>query len=219
MIPSLALVSLLMLLLGAWLFRHTWGARPWEAQAAGRAPSRQAPPGATPARVGLGVILAMATSLFALTVSAYLMRLGMAGETPSPRLPGVLWANTLLLMTASLAWQRAWGAARQGRPGRLRRSLAWAGVLSLTFLAGQGLAWWQLTAGGITLQASPVGAYFYLLTLLHALHLLGGLVAWWRAWRRLGRGGDIAASVELAALYWHFLLLVWGVLFMLLLMT
>ncbi|WP_251309337.1 cytochrome oxidase subunit III, partial [Halomonas sp. NCCP-2165] len=183
MIPSLALISLMMLLLGAWLFRHTWGARPWEAQVAGRAPARQAPPGATPARVGLGVILAMATSLFALTVSAYLMRLGMAGETVSLRLPGVLWANSLLLMIASLAWQRAWGAARRRQPGRLRRSLAWAGGLSLTFLAGQGLAWWQLTAGGITLQASPVGAYFYLLTLLHALHLLGGMVAWWRTWR------------------------------------
>ncbi|WP_355662197.1 cytochrome c oxidase subunit 3 [Halomonas salifodinae] len=219
MILSLALLTLLMAILGGWLFRHSWGARPWEAQVAGQAPQRQAPPGATPARVGLGVILAVATSLFALTVSAYLMRLELGSDWRPLAMPGVLWVNTLLLVAASLALQRAWRAARDGRARALRTGLAWGGGLSLAFLVGQGLAWWQLTSAGATLQANPAGSFFYLLTLLHGLHLLGGLVAWWRAWRRLGRGGDIAAGVELCALYWHYLLVIWGVLFALLLLT
>lgn len=219
MILSLALVTLLMALFGGWLFRHSWGARPWEAQAAGQSPHRQAPPGATSARVGLGVILAVATSLFALTVSAYLMRLEQGSDWRPLSMPGLLWGNTLLLVAASLALQRAWRAARAEKAAALRTGLAWGGGLSLAFLIGQGLAWWQLTAAGATLQASPAGSFFYLLTLLHGLHLIGGLVAWWRAWRRLGRGGDITAGVELCALYWHYLLVVWGVLFALLLMT
>lgn len=219
MILSLVLLTLLMALLGGWLFRHSWGARPWEAETAGQSPLRQAPPGATPARVGLGVILAVATSLFALTVSAYLMRLELGGDWRPLAMPGVLWGNTLLLVAASLALQRAWRAARGGQSKALRAGLAWGGGLSLAFLVGQGLAWWQLTAAGATLQANPAGSFFYLLTLLHALHLLGGLVAWWRAWRRLGQGQAVTAAVELCALYWHYLLVVWGVLFTLLLLT
>ena len=64
--------------------------------------------------------------------------------------------------------------------------------------------------------------FFYLITGLHGVHLLGGLVAWFRASVRLWRGAEVAKirmSVELCAVYWHFLLVVWLVMFGLLLVT
>ena len=61
--------------------------------------------------------------------------------------------------------------------------------------------------------------FFYLLTAVHGLHVLGGLVAWGRSTRRAWKGRDLERlrlSVELCAIYWHFLLGVWIVLFVLL---
>ena len=69
---------------------------------------------------------------------------------------------------------------------------------------------------GLFSAANPANAFFYLLTALHGLHLLGGLVAWGSTTAKVWRGvdvGDVRLSVELCTVYWHFLLLVWLVLF------
>ena len=79
-----------------------------------------------------------------------------------------------------------------------------------------------MIALGYFASSNPANAFFYLITGLHGLHLLGGLVAWGRTMSRLGRGDEIArlgASAELCAIYWHFLLAVWLVLFGLMLFT
>src|SRR5690606_16762018 len=97
-----------------------------------------------------------------------------------------------------------------------------AGVLTFAFLAGQLLVWKQLADAGVFLASNPAHAFFYLLTAVHALHMLGGLVAWARTTVKVWRGTEVARvrlSVELCAIYWHFLLLVWLVLFVLLLST
>jgi cytochrome c oxidase subunit III len=72
---------------------------------------------------------------------------------------------------------------------------------------------------GYLLITNPGNAFFYLITGAHALHVLGGLVALGRTAdkvRRNADSGEVRLSVELCALYWHFLLLVWLVLFALL---
>jgi len=70
---------------------------------------------------------------------------------------------------------------------------------------------------------SPAIAFFYLLTGVHGLHLLGGLFVWGKTVVRMAQAGvellDVALSVELCTVYWHYLLLVWLVLFALLLST
>ncbi len=71
-------------------------------------------------------------------------------------------------------------------------------------------------------SAFPANAFYYLITALHGVHLLGGLVAWGWTGNRVRRGfeaNQVSLSVELCAVYWHFLLLVWLVLFGLLLLT
>jgi cytochrome c oxidase subunit 3 len=90
------------------------------------------------------------------------------------------------------------------------------GVFAFAFLAGQLLAWRQLNMMVAFDVTNPAIAFFYLITALHGLHLLGGLVAWGRTTAKVWRGFDLVhvrLSVELCTVYWHFLLLVWLVLF------
>ena len=59
--------------------------------------------------------------------------------------------------------------------GLSQQGVAWS---SGVFLAGQLMVWWQLGSGGYAVDANPANSFFYLLTGLHGLHLMGGLVAW-----------------------------------------
>ncbi|MFQ5533564.1 MAG: cytochrome c oxidase subunit 3 [Sphingomonadales bacterium] len=173
------------------------------------------------AKLGLGLFLAVVTVLFALLVSAYVMRMALADWRPLPE-PGLLWLNTAILVLSSAALQRARIAARRRRLDGVRRGLLAGGVFAFAFLAGQLLAWRQLDASGYFLATNPANAFFYLITALHGLHLLGGLVAWGKTVTRLWRGHEVARlglGVELCAVYWHFLLAVWLILFGLLLST
>lgn len=214
-----------------WLAARRLTARPWEAQ--GTYDGRDAAElrrGAAPARVGLWVFLAVATSFFTLFIAAYFIRM-------SPHLvqgvdlrdwrpveePAILWLNTALLAAGSAAMQFATTALRRGRPLGAGRALFAGGALAIAFLLGQCLAWRQLQAAGLYAAGNPANAFFYVLTALHALHLLGGLVVWGRAVVRMSRGNAPIASarlsVELCTLYWHYLFAVWVVLFGLLLVT
>ena len=173
------------------------------------------------AKVGLRVFLAVATVIFTLLIIAYADRMGHASWRPLPEL-GILWINTALLILSSIALQWARNSARQGRLDAVKFGLYAGGVLSIAFLAGQLLAWRQLVGLGYFAATNPANAFFYLLTALHGLHILGGLVAWWRSAARMWRGAeivDLRLGVELCAVYWHYLLVVWLVLFALLSFT
>ncbi len=168
------------------------------------------------AGVGLVAFLAVATVLFSLLVAAYLMRMGMGDWRPVAE-PPVLWLNTLALVLASLSLHRASVAARSGRTETVKVAFAVGGLLALGFLAGQFAAWRQL---GYQLASSPALSFFYLVSAVHGMHLLGGLVAWVRVGERIRRGTDpvgIRLGMRLCAGYWHFLLVVWLALFGLLL--
>jgi cytochrome c oxidase subunit 3 len=127
----------------------------------------------------------------------------------------------LILSSASMQWARE--AAKRGQADRVRVALIAGGVLAWAFLAGQLLAWRQLNASGYFLASNPAVAFFYLLTAVHGLHLLGGLFVWGKTVVRMARPGvelvDLRLSVELCTVYWHYLLLVWLVLFAVLLST
>jgi cytochrome c oxidase subunit 3 len=134
----------------------------------------------------------------------------------------VLWLNTTLLIFASIALQTAVVAGRRDDFAGVRLALLVAYVSSLAFLVGQVLAWGKLVALGYFAAGNPANAFFYLITAIHGLHVLGGLVALSRTTTRAFDGptptpprtiGELRLSVGLCATYWHFLLLVWLVLF------
>lgn len=220
---SLIFLTLLMVTFGGWLFLQSINARPWVADTGEKGPVSTIPDWITAPRLGLVAFLAAVTSLFALTLSAYMMRLEqLGGDWHSLPVPGLLWLNSGLLVLASLALQSAWNAARHDRGERLPMRLMAGGLLSLGFVFGQVFVWRQLHADGYYLAGNPATAFFYLLTALHGVHLLGGLVAWARILVGLHSAADPArlrARIELCALYWHYLLLVWVVVFGLIVTT
>jgi cytochrome c oxidase subunit 3 len=201
-----------------WLAQHRLTAKPWlEVGSIGEVPDTGASslPAAT---IGLGVFLAVVSSLFALFISAYFMRMQVAdwAELPAPKL---LWFNTGMLILSSVALQYAQVAARRGRMEDVADGLLAGGLFAFTFLVGQLLAWYQLNAAGYFLATNPANTFFYLFTGAHGLHLLGGLVALGRTIEKVWRGlgvNQVRLSVQLCAVYWHFLLALWLVLFSLL---
>lgn len=201
-----------------WLWRQGVMQAPWldEGEAATYPGRAFAPPPA--AKVGLGVFLVVAGCLFSLMTAAYFMRQD-SPDWRTPPLPGVLWVNTAMLVASSITIQMAQFAASEGALGRLRTWLAASGALSLMFLVGQLWAWRDFIEAGVYASGNPANAFFYLLTGAHGLHLVGGLVALGRA---IGRAWEerppetLVTSVELCAIYWHFLLFVWLLLFLML---
>ena len=180
-----------------------------------------------PARIGVWLFLATVTMLFAAFSSALIIRRAAADWAPLV-LPPVLYLNTAVLLAASLALERAKTVERR----RIVRWLAAAGALSVLFLLGQLAGWQALARMGIYLPTTPYGTFFYILTGLHGIHLLGGMAflayaAWraagkvgaWRAGSRatgLRQPASIHQAVSLCALYWHFLLALWIYLFVVL---
>ena len=204
-----------------WLSKHRLASKPWlEHGAAGELPGTGV--SATPvAKIGLFVLLAALGSLFALLISAYLMRMTLADWRPVPK-PTLLWINTGVLMLSSAALQWTRGAAERQDHRAVRIGMLAAAGAALAFVAGQLFAWQQLSASGYFLASNPASSFFYLITGLHGLHLLGGLAALGLAGMRARDGGDpgrLQLGLELCSMYWDFLLLVWLVLFAMLLMT
>jgi len=199
-------------------------AKPWETSGSPEEAEAGSAVSLPPAKIGLLILLAVITSLFGLFISAYWMRMEHAHGDWSPlAVPRLLWLNTALLILSSAGMQWASGAARRSQTQRVRVALITGGAFAWAFLAGQLLAWRQLSASGYFVASNPAVAFFYLLTAVHGLHLLGGLLVWGKTVTRMVRPGaeliDVRSSVELCTVYWHFLLLVWLVLFAVLLST
>jgi len=218
-IGLIALALILASLLG-WLLRQSFNTQPWVAESVDES-SYQAPFNARPKLVALTTFLAVATSFFALTLSAYSLRMELGDWVPLSE-PQLLWINTLVLVLASVAFQWTRNVAVNDEAPRLKPGLLVTGVLTSLFLIGQLVAWQQLNASGQYITSNPSNAFFYLLTGIHGLHILGGMYVWARATARTFGEHDADAvrqSIELCTIYWHFLLLVWLILFGLMLST
>lgn len=142
----------------------------------------------------LVAFLATVVMLFAGFTSAFLIR--RTGSDWQPvALPKLAYANTLVLVVASVLLELA------RRNGSLASSRA-ALVCGLVFLGGQVQVWRVLEARGMFLADTPEGAFFFLLSAVHGVHLLGGVAA--LTWQLVQ-----ARTPRLVAAYWHFLGIVW----------
>jgi cytochrome c oxidase subunit 3 len=174
----------------------------------------------TTAWLGMVIFLGSWAMLFASVFFAYgFVRSHLDAWPPEdlPRLP-VLWplVNTGFLAGSSALLQ--WGvvSTRRGAVGRLGWSLLGAWVLGAAFLASQALLWRALAAQGLQASAGPYASVFYGLTWLHAAHVLVGLLGLGLVCRRAFRGEFSAARflpVRLWTMYWHFVGIVWAVMF------
>ena len=215
----LVLAVILAVFLG-WLLKQSFNTQPWVADVVSDT-AHTAPMGAGAKTVALTVLLAVITSFFALIMSAYSERMELGDWIPLAE-PMLLWVNTGMLVAASIAFQWTRNAAIGGQSSKLMPGMIVTGLLTSAFVIGQLIAWQLLNASGDYVAGNPANAFFFLLTGAHALHILGGMYVWVRATVRLASGHEtdsVRQSIELCAVYWHFLLLVWLVMFGLLLST
>ncbi len=164
--------------------------------------------------------------LFATAVIGYVSIRVLAVHEPLdlPPLPRGLWLSTLLMLGSSASIQQAVKAARHGLPGALRLGLSVTVALGVGFLVVQAICWaaWAPPMRASLAQSEQrfLLTAFYVLTGMHALHVVGGLVPLAvitaRAWVEPATASD-RPGVIYTAMYWHFLDGVWLVLFVTLL--
>lgn len=200
--------------------------KPWLAET-GEAPvvTPETPAGRMALRVMLGIISVFFILIFVTFIerSQYEDFRALAGEPWQPFTDSLrLWINTLVLLAASLAMHQAVRALRRDRSQAMLVALGGGALAALAFLVLQASVWQYLTRLGYGVGDNPANSYYFMLTALHAVHLLGGLVALGLVFARLLRGETsdrVAVAIEGCATYWHYLFILWLVLFFMLTRT
>lgn len=174
----------------------------------------------------LHIFLAIVSVLFLLIFATFITHSQYPGFEPLADQPwkpfanpSSLWFNTLWLTLSSVAMHWGLVKARRGVPGHALIAMLLAVFFAVQFVLAQLWLWRDLSGMGYTLGSNPANSYFYLMTAVHALHLIGGLVVVLRSTFLLWRGAAlerIQNSLKLCATYWHYLLVLWLVLFFLL---
>ena len=175
-------------------------------------------------RIGMLVGLASILMLFVALTSAYIVRQTQGLSNDSFRwvtidMPAVLWVTTALIVASSITIELARRSLKRNRYSQFNGWITATTVLGLLFVAGQVFAWQQLRAQGIYVNTNPHSSFFYLLTSLHGVHLLGGLAALvYVTYSALRMRISIRRrnGVEVAAMYWHFMDGLWLYIFFLL---
>ena len=122
-------------------------------------------------RVALTFFLVIATVVFSLFMVSYYLRMELPDWEPLSE-PTQLWFNTGLLIASSVLFQWSRNIVVRGHTRNLYTSFFGAGILAILFIVAQMVTWNHLQAGGFYLTSNPAIAFYYLLTGLHALHLI-----------------------------------------------
>ncbi|MHC4954814.1 MAG: cytochrome c oxidase subunit 3 [Planctomycetota bacterium] len=149
-------------------------------------------------RTLLAALLATVLMLFTGFAAAYMERQTSGDTWDKNSFPPVMLVSTIVLAASSLAleWARRRGQERQSK---------WLGValgLGLLFVVGQAVAFAQLRADGVFVATNAYASFFYLLTGLHALHVVAGLTALVYAMKK-------PSMLPVAAGFWHFMGGIW----------
>jgi cytochrome c oxidase subunit 3 len=182
--------------------------------------------------------LASVAMLFMALTSAFVVRQGQSAGWQTFQMPSLLWLNTVILLGASftLEMARRSGFVREGgndgvaahrATAALKRWLTITLALGLIFLAGQLVVWRILAAQGIYIDSHPKSSFYFVMTGLHAAHLLGGIAGLAYLTARVWMAGPFSTDwtvystrrrrwFEATALYWHFMDGLWVYLLVLL---
>lgn len=166
-------------------------------------------------RIALTLFLIVVSVIFSLLTVTYYLRMDLGDWVPLTD-PSLLWLNTSLLIVSSVLFQLARNTSLTDRRQQTRSLFLAAGVLAISFVIGQIVVWQQLAATGLGVASNPASAFFYLLTGMHAAHILGGLWVWSKTSLRFFGDSelqDLRLSVSLCTTYWHFLLVLWVFIF------
>ena len=170
----------------------------------------------TKQKVGLRTLIAASTVLFSLFIVAYSDRMLVNDWRNMPE-PWLLWLNTGVLVISSIVFHQTTKYAKKEIFDKTKNCLYFIGFLAYSFLIGQLIVWYQLMNTGYYATSNVANAFFYLFTTIHGLHIIGGIYFWGKTTSKfIKRSLDknqINNLIDICAVYWHFLLAVWLVLF------
>jgi cytochrome c oxidase subunit 3 len=165
------------------------------------------------------VLFGSISMLFGASIVGYLITRSQNDIWKTASMPGLpvgLLGSTLLLAGLSFAMHRALGAVRENRFEQLQRSLMLALAFAVAFVLGQGLNWRAMYGATTATDARTLyGFTFYMLTGLHAVHVVAGFVPLGIALSRARRREYSSSNhegVKLCTQYWDYLGVVWCIL-------
>ena len=174
------------------------------------------------AKLGVRTIMVVSTVIFSLFVVSYSDRM-LVHDWRTLSAPWLLWVNTVILIFTSFVFHKTKVLSDKNEFEKAKNYLLLVGFLTFAFITGQLLVWQHYVNLGQYVSTNPANAFFYLFTALHGAHILGGLFFWGRATTKLFTKNfnilKINQAIELCAIYWHFLLIVWFILFGLMIAT
>lgn len=193
----------------------------------GGGPRNSAPSGGTlralsdhssdPSRTGIWVALAAITMSFAAFTSALIVRQASATDWRHLPIPSIVFLNTAVLLASSITLEVARRRVADFARGKIHDraaallSLSTTLFLGLLFVGGQIVAWSQLRARGLYLASNPNSSFFYVLTAIHAMHVLGGLAGLVRVIFILRQPvfSLRRSTMDATSYYWHFMGVLW----------
>lgn len=172
-----------------------------------------------PRKFLLWLFIVSITMMFAAFTSAYLVRKA-EGNWLEFDLPRIFWYSTGVLLLSSLSMGLAHRAAKKDDFARLRILISTTFVLGIVFLVMQVMGWGQLVDMNVYLVGNPAGSFVYVLSLVHGVHIIVGLVVLLVALVaafKMNIHAKNTNTIETAAMFWHFLDVLWVYLFVFLL--
>ena len=177
-------------------------------------------------RMGIGATLTFVTVTFAALCLVFILRSRVGFNWYHIYLPPVLWFDTALLLASSVTYEIGHRHLKLQEQRAFFRWTKASAVLGVLFLAGQFIAWWQILATGQLVRNNPHSAFFFLLSGMHGAHILvglAGLTALLYRTREPASGPKWQMNTRVlanaVALFWHYLDVLWLILFGLLLMV
>ena len=176
-----------------------------------------------PVKFALWLGMASIVMMFGALTSAYLVKQA-AGNWLEYKMPAVFYWNTAVILLSSVMLHSSYRAYLKGNERLYKMGLLLSFALGITFVVLQYIGWSQLFNVGVDLKQNVSGSFLYLITGVHALHVLGGIaalfVATFHAFTLKYRVSEKRKNrFELVLHYWHFVDVLWVYLFIFLLIS
>jgi len=176
-----------------------------------------------PQKFALWSAMASIMMMFGAFTSAYIVRQA-AGNWLEFPLPNIFYVSTAIILLSSVTLHLSYRGFKAGSEKQYKGLLVLSFILGIGFLVSQYIGWQTLFATGVDMKGNPAGAFLYVITGVHALHILGGIgtfiVALIHAFSleyKITEKRKI--RFELVVHYWHFVDLLWLYLLIFLLLT
>lgn len=172
--------------------------------------------GMNPSKFIVWLFIVSITMLFAALTSAYIVKQS-GGEWLNFNLPGMFWITSTIILVSSITMQLALKSAKEDRFNGLKTYLILTALLGVAFLFGQYQSWKQLVDIDVYFVGNPAGSFMYVLTGLHAVHIISGLIFLLviiGSSFKLKIHSRSLVRIQMCTTYWHFLGGLWLYLFL-----